>query len=30
MLEHLSTAEAYTEAREHIFEVGHQAGFTFE
>jgi sugar phosphate isomerase/epimerase len=30
MLEHLTTAEAYTEAREHVFEVGHQAGFSFE
>ncbi len=30
MLEHLTTAEAYTEAREHVFEVGRQAGLSFE
>ena len=29
MLEHLSTAEQYTGAREHIFEVGRQAGLNF-
>ena len=29
MLEHLSTAEDYTGAREHIFEVGRAAGLTF-
>ena len=29
MLEHLSTAEEYAGAREHIFEVGHQAGLSF-
>ena len=30
MLEHLTTAEAYTEAREHVFEVGRKSGFRFE
>ena len=29
MLEHLQTAEQYTGAREHIFEVGKQAGLPF-
>ena len=29
MLEHLSTAEEYTAAREHIFEVGHKGGLSF-
>jgi len=29
MLEHLSTAEDYAGAREHIFQVGHQAGLSF-
>jgi len=29
MLEHLSTAEEYTGAREHIFEVGRQSGLAF-
>jgi sugar phosphate isomerase/epimerase len=29
MLEHLSTAEEYTGAREHIFEVGRKAGLSF-
>jgi sugar phosphate isomerase/epimerase len=29
MLEHLSTAEQYTGAREHIFEVGKQTGLAF-
>lgn len=29
MLEHLSTAQDYTGAREHIFEVGRQAGLSF-
>jgi sugar phosphate isomerase/epimerase len=29
MLEHLSTAEQYTGAREHIFEVGQKAGLSF-
>jgi sugar phosphate isomerase/epimerase len=29
MLEHLSTAEEYTGAREHIFEVGKRAGLAF-
>jgi sugar phosphate isomerase/epimerase len=29
MLEHLSTAEDYTGAREHIFQVGHNAGLSF-
>jgi sugar phosphate isomerase/epimerase len=29
MLEHLSTAEDYTGAREHVFEVGKQAGLKF-
>jgi sugar phosphate isomerase/epimerase len=29
MLEHLSTAEQYTGAREHIFEVGRNAGLAF-
>ena len=29
MLEHLSTAEEYTGAREHIFEVGRNAGVSF-
>ena len=30
MLEHLTTAESYTEAREHVFKVGSQAGLSFE
>jgi sugar phosphate isomerase/epimerase len=30
MLEHLATAEEYTGAREHIFEVGRKAGLTFD
>jgi len=30
MLEHLTTAEAYTEAREYIFKVGRESGFSFE
>jgi sugar phosphate isomerase/epimerase len=29
MLEHLTTAETYAEGREHIFEVGRQAGLGF-
>jgi sugar phosphate isomerase/epimerase len=29
MLEHLATAEDYTGAREHIFEVGRAAGLNF-
>jgi sugar phosphate isomerase/epimerase len=29
MLEHLATAEEYTAAREHIFDVGRKAGLTF-
>jgi sugar phosphate isomerase/epimerase len=29
MLEHLATAEDYAGAREHVFEVGHQAGLSF-
>jgi sugar phosphate isomerase/epimerase len=29
MLEHLPTAEDYTGAREHVFEVGHKAGLSF-
>lgn len=29
MLEHLATAEDYAGARDHIFEVGHQAGLAF-
>jgi hypothetical protein len=29
MLEHLSTAEEYSGAREHIFQVGRQAGLSF-
>jgi sugar phosphate isomerase/epimerase len=29
MLEHLSTAQDYDGAREHIFDVGHQAGLSF-
>ena len=29
MLEHLSTAQDYTGAREHVFEVGRQAGLAF-
>jgi sugar phosphate isomerase/epimerase len=29
MLEHLSTPEEYTAAREHVFEVGHKAGLNF-
>jgi sugar phosphate isomerase/epimerase len=29
MLEHLSSAEEYTGAREHIFDVGRKAGLTF-
>jgi sugar phosphate isomerase/epimerase len=29
MLEHLSTVEQYTGAREHIFEVGRSAGLAF-
>ncbi len=29
MLEHLATAEQYTGAREHIFEVGRRSGITF-
>jgi sugar phosphate isomerase/epimerase len=29
MLEHLSTAEEYAGAREHLFEVGHKAGLSF-
>ncbi len=30
MLEHLSTAEEYASAREHIFKVGREAGLAFE
>jgi len=30
MLEHLTTPEEYTAAREHVFEVGHRAGLSFE
>jgi sugar phosphate isomerase/epimerase len=30
MLEHLSTAAEYDQARQHIVEVGHAAGLTFE
>jgi sugar phosphate isomerase/epimerase len=30
MLEHLATAEDYTAAREHIFQVGRKTGLTFE
>jgi hypothetical protein len=29
MLEHLSSAEEYTGAREHIFDVGRKAGLAF-
>ena len=29
MLEHLATAEEYDRARQHIFDVGHQAGLSF-
>jgi sugar phosphate isomerase/epimerase len=29
MIEHLKTAEEYSEARDHIFEVGHKAGLGF-
>jgi sugar phosphate isomerase/epimerase len=29
MLEHLSTAEEYAGAREHVFDVGHKAGLSF-
>jgi sugar phosphate isomerase/epimerase len=29
MLEHLSTAEEYSRARHHIFEVGQKAGLSF-
>ena len=29
MLEHLPNEEEYTAAREHVFDVGHQAGLTF-
>ncbi|MCX6923784.1 MAG: hypothetical protein NT154_11335 [Verrucomicrobia bacterium] len=30
MIEHLGTAEEYTGARDHIFEVGHKAGLSFD
>jgi sugar phosphate isomerase/epimerase len=30
MLEHLTSADTYSEAREHVFAVGRQAGLTFE
>jgi L-ribulose-5-phosphate 3-epimerase UlaE len=29
MLEHLATAEEYTGARDHIFEVGRKTGLSF-